>query len=168
MDSNGKGNSNRMSLDLSGKLPDFGAIAKHFPNIERRFLGHIGKAAAIRLYYEHLRGQDLNVESRGRTSRGLPAGKSGRPLVNYTVRGHYVEIKSFPLNLFEEERVWTRGKFADHVNSRGKHIQARRESGRGILLRKFQPSLSSRLQNLLNNAEKVILKDALEEAGGIQ
>ncbi|MDR3355794.1 MAG: hypothetical protein LBO04_01230 [Spirochaetaceae bacterium] len=105
-------------VELEGKLPDIRALQEKFPFAVSRVLGIVGYRAAIQLYDENFTGQKLTYHPRGETTKGkgraagMPASRSGRPLVNYTVsfRKQEVRISSFPVNLFETGRKLRSGK----------------------------------------------------------
>jgi len=134
-----------MKFETEGELPDFRALLAAFPELSARVLGYIGKRAAMQLYEEHLRGQDIEFHPASHSSTGVPEGKSFRRMVTYSVgRGlKWVAVSSFPLNLYENRRQLRRGDAAR----------------RGILRRNFKSSLSTRTASYIAEAENLIVDD---------
>jgi hypothetical protein len=178
----------QLEFNFSGELPDFRQLMASFPELSARILGYVGKQAATQLFEEHLQGQDIDVQNFYYGSTGMPRGaggilrrryapidpglekldrsigvqrkrqstemyrtRAGRPLVFYEIgKGlKHVRVGSSVLNLFENGRKLRGGGF---------------EAGRGIL-KKFKANLSGRLQEYINEAERVVLKNGWWKEG---
>jgi hypothetical protein len=105
-------------VETLGKLPDIRDLEGKIPIFIKRLLGMVGYSSAMQLFNENFKGQKLKYDDRyGLTTKGrsraakMPATRTGRPLVNYTVssRNKEVSIHSFPENLFEKGRTLRSG-----------------------------------------------------------
>ena len=112
------------------KTQGFADLAKQFPDFRGRWLGYMGKIARTRL-------KNIAPESGVNLGNRLKSEKN-----RYIVGSHVdkrktsVTITSFVLNLFEENRVWKKGKF-----------KGRSESGRHIIKVKLKNDISAKTCN---------------------
>jgi len=117
-------------------------IAAIFPEIRAQMLGYIGTKGKSLLYFNFLRGQELNY--RGETDR------RGRKKVSYTITKNAtaVKIRSYPANLFEKGRKLRSGRM---------------EPGKFIISRKFKNEMNGGLQGILDNFDRMYLQRKLDK-----
>lgn len=138
-----------VQFEVQANLEQFFAmrkLEKIFPELRAQMLGYVGKRGKAILFYNFLRGQELNYKNRKMRD------KLGRRTVNYQIskRASAVKIRSYPANFWERD-----------MERRGK-----RYSGKYIITRKFKRFFNSRLQGIINDFDKKYLQgdfDKLEK-----
>ena len=132
---------------IKNDFPDFRVMLEAFPGLSARMLGYIGKAAAVELAEMMKRGEQ-GIQFRNMSGNRKSGG--GRRMITYSVgRGaKWVRLSSFPLNLFEGGRTLRSGK---------------RENERNILRKTLRGSMQSRLANLIQESQSLIVDDWFNE-----
>jgi hypothetical protein len=137
-----------LKADVDFNFQPLTGLAKQFPDFRGGYLGYLGRIGRTRL--KSLAGENgVNLGNRTR-------GQSGKYIVTSDVnkRRTSVKIYSFPLNLFEENRRWTKGKH-----------EGRSEQGRHIIKVKLKNDIAGKMGNYTDYIETKLLPADIKKVG---